>query len=338
MDGPTVSIITPTYNHEQFIRDCIESVIHQTYSNWEMIIVDDGSTDDTGSIVKGYLDDDRIEYIYQDNVGIWNLNESYNKALRRSSGEFVAILEGDDFWPETKLADQIAGFEDRDIVLSWGEIIRVDENGTVPAISQPYYASRRLLHGMKRRELLDSTDAVDRYLQQGCFNFAVTTMIRRAALEEVGGFRQAEYTPFVDYPTFLEVAKHGKVLYQPETLGYYRHHDEQVTKNEIEDLNTVQRYAREFYDGLEARMQGKLDTRRIDLEAGTDSDQASHLIGKGRVRLIDNEWKAAEDYFRRAIRAGPAFYQFVGLVGLLHSVCETDMEWIAKAIGEKWFE
>ena len=80
MEPILVSIITPTYNHEKFIGNCIESVLAQTYPYWEQIIVDDGSNDDTGKIIASYKDK-RIKYIKQKNKGIWKLKETYNKAL-----------------------------------------------------------------------------------------------------------------------------------------------------------------------------------------------------------------------------------------------------------------
>lgn len=102
LNKPKVSIITPTFNHERFIAECIDSVINQTFNDWEMIIIDDGSTDSTPDIISDY-DDDRIIYIRQENEGPYKLGEIYNKALSLSNGDFIAILEGDDFWPPEKL-------------------------------------------------------------------------------------------------------------------------------------------------------------------------------------------------------------------------------------------
>jgi len=106
MDKILVSIITPTYNHENFIGKCIESVLAQTYQHWEQIIVDDGSDDDTKQTIAKYHDK-RIKYIKQENKGIWRLNETYNTALKHSNGEIISILEGYDFWPPDKLEKQL---------------------------------------------------------------------------------------------------------------------------------------------------------------------------------------------------------------------------------------
>src|SRR4051812_29758132 len=99
---PLVSVITPTYNHEKFISACIESVMAQTYTKWEQIIIDDGSTDGTAEIIRSYRDP-RINYVHQPNQGIEQLAISYNRALEVATGELIGILEGDDTWPDNKL-------------------------------------------------------------------------------------------------------------------------------------------------------------------------------------------------------------------------------------------
>src|SRR5437667_7605704 len=99
---PLVSVITPAYNHRRFIGPCIESLLGQTYTNWEQIIIDDGSTDDTAEVVRSYSDP-RIRYFHQENQGIDALAQTYNRALNLSRGELIAVLEGDDLWPEDKL-------------------------------------------------------------------------------------------------------------------------------------------------------------------------------------------------------------------------------------------
>jgi len=97
-----VSIITPTFNHEAYISDCIESVLAQTYPNWEMIIVDDGSTDRNLEVMSRFKDD-RIRVFPMEHVGLAHLDDTYNFALEQANGELVAILEGDDYWTANKL-------------------------------------------------------------------------------------------------------------------------------------------------------------------------------------------------------------------------------------------
>ena len=113
----TVSIITPTYNHEKFIGACLDSVRAQTDPDWEMIVVDDGSTDRTGDLVAAAAAaDPRIRHVRQPNKGLARLGETYNEALRLARGDLVAILEGDDFWPPHRLAVQRPAFDDPAVV------------------------------------------------------------------------------------------------------------------------------------------------------------------------------------------------------------------------------
>jgi len=108
MSSPLVSIISPTYNHEKYIAECILSAQSQTYTYWEMLVVDDGSTDLTLSIARSFAEKDpRIRVFTQKNVGIFRLAETYNFALSQANGKYIAVLEGDDVWLPEKLALQV---------------------------------------------------------------------------------------------------------------------------------------------------------------------------------------------------------------------------------------
>ncbi len=111
MDSPLVTAIMPTYNHARFVGEAIDSVLAQTLDDWELVVVDDGSTDGTLDIVRGYRDP-RIRVIARDHGGLYRLGESYRAALEASTGPLLAVLEGDDTWPPDKLARQSADFDD----------------------------------------------------------------------------------------------------------------------------------------------------------------------------------------------------------------------------------
>src|SRR5271154_2723962 len=99
---PSVSVLSPSYRHAAFIGECIRSVQAQTVSDWEMIVVDDGSDDGTPEIAESF-NDPRIFVIRRPHEGVAGLGRSYALALSRARGEFLAILECDDTWPATKL-------------------------------------------------------------------------------------------------------------------------------------------------------------------------------------------------------------------------------------------
>lgn len=124
-----VSIITPTYNSELFIEKSITSVLLQTYDNWELIIVDDKSTDKTVSIVKQFSSKDkRIVLIeLQNNSG--SATVPRNKAIERANGRFIAFLDSDDLWLPTKLEEQISLFSDKITAIVFSNYEKMSENG-----------------------------------------------------------------------------------------------------------------------------------------------------------------------------------------------------------------
>lgn len=105
MKGHLVSIITPSFNSEKFISDTIQSVKNQTYQEWEMIIVDDGSTDGTISIIKEFLTDSRIQlHQLEQNSGT---GVARNKAITLAKGRYISFLDSDDLWKPEKLQKQV---------------------------------------------------------------------------------------------------------------------------------------------------------------------------------------------------------------------------------------
>lgn len=127
MSVDLVSIITPTYNCARFIAETIESVQAQTYEDWEMIIVDDCSTDNTKEIVEQYQKDDpRIQYYcLPQNSGA---AEARNTALRLAAGKWIAFLDSDDLWTPEKLEKQIKFMQDNSYVFSYHEYEEIDED------------------------------------------------------------------------------------------------------------------------------------------------------------------------------------------------------------------
>ncbi len=127
MEKGLVSIITPMYKGAEFVGDTIESVLKQTYTNWEMIIVDDCSPDDGAGInvVKRYADP-RIKLIESKiNKGS---SGARNIALKEAQGQYIAFLDSDDMWPEEYLESQILFLSNKDVVIAYGGVQRIDEN------------------------------------------------------------------------------------------------------------------------------------------------------------------------------------------------------------------
>jgi glycosyltransferase involved in cell wall biosynthesis len=216
---PIVSIITPTYNHEHYIGKCIESVIGQTFQSWEMIIIDDGSTDNTPEVISQYQDK-RLKYIRQNNKGPYRLGEIYNEALSLCKGDYIGILEGDDFWPRDKLENQVDSFKNPKVVLSHGNYMLIYNDKCKPG-----YIKRD-------KNILDNNPigtSLYGFTSGAIALVAVTIMIRKTALIRIGGFKYTNYLPYVDFPTELELSLIGEFKFIPKVLGYFRRHKTSIT-------------------------------------------------------------------------------------------------------------
>ena len=195
-----VSIIMPSYNTGKFIRATIESVLAQTYSNWELILVDDCSTDDTDDIVKAYLSDQRIRYIKNEtNSGA---AVSRNRALREAKGKWIAFLDSDDLWESTKLEKQIAFMENHDYHFSYTNYIEIDEK-SIPNGKHVTGPKRITKHGMYN------------YCWMGC----LTVMYD---VETVGLIQIEDIKKNNDYAMWLKVCKKANCYLLDENLARYR--------------------------------------------------------------------------------------------------------------------
>lgn len=126
-DYGLVSIITPTWNCAMFICETIDSILAQTYTNWELIISDDCSTDGTYDTIERYLDDNRIKYICNDhNAGA---AVTRNKALKMAKGKWIAFLDSDDLWLPQKLEKQVVFMAENNIAFSYHEYTEMNEMG-----------------------------------------------------------------------------------------------------------------------------------------------------------------------------------------------------------------
>lgn len=122
-----VSIIMPSYNTGRYIAGSIQSVLAQSYRNWELIIVDDCSTDDTDKIVRPFLQDNRIRYLKNKRNSGAAL--SRNRALREAKGKWIAFLDSDDLWFPEKLEKQIHFMKENDYRFTYTNYLEIDENG-----------------------------------------------------------------------------------------------------------------------------------------------------------------------------------------------------------------
>lgn len=329
---PLVSIITPTYNHEKYIGDCIKSAQSQTYENWEMIIVDDGSTDETYSIAKKISDTDpRIKVFTQKNIGIFRLGETYNFALSRAQGKYIAVLEGDDIWLPEKLIAQIEAIEsDEDIVLSFGKAF-----SSTTDLKTDYGLTdfSKFTDSILENNPIGATTEVLLFRN---FIVALTVLIRKSALEKIGGFKQSHQLPLIDLTTWTELSLLGKFSCIREPLGKWRFYPHQITKT----------YTAEICEGF---YQFTLDFYNRNNNFFSNTEITQNKINKhfkkqlveahsrsGRYKLMRKDFSGARKNYLKSIFCygfNGLIWKFRSIVGFVFSIFHRDIESFTKKIG-----
>ena len=205
-DNGLVSVIMPSYNTAQYIGKSIESVIGQTYPHWELIIVDDCSTDDTDSVVANYLSDERIHYLKNEKNSGAAISRNY--ALREAKGKWVAFLDSDDLWLPEKLETQIAFMLENDYKFTCTDY-RICQNGNwLPYI----YTSPMVI--------------TKRKFQNYCYCFTSTVMYDR---EFVGLIQIAPLRKNNDYAMWLQIAEKTPCYRFPQCLSCYIKHENSIS-------------------------------------------------------------------------------------------------------------
>jgi glycosyltransferase involved in cell wall biosynthesis len=200
---PTVSVVMAAKNYAQFLPAAVDSVLAQTMPSWELIIVDDGSTDATPAAVLPYLVDSRIRCVRSDQLG---QSRAKNLGAALSRGEFIAYLDADDVWLPTKLEKQLAILQAKPQVgVCFSRRMLIDERGQIlPNRDRPPV----------RGQVLDKI-----FLQNFvCFS---SVMLRREVFDRVGRF-DPEWDLSIDYDLWLRVARHFEFDFVDEELVQYR--------------------------------------------------------------------------------------------------------------------
>ena len=279
-----VSIIMNCYNGEKYLRAAIDSVLEQSYENWEIIFWDNRSSDRSAEIVKS-IDDKRIRYFLADQHT--DLGHARNDAVDRARGEWLAFLDSDDIWLPQKLTKQtdIIRQETNDLALVYGQMELLLDSGAMSSKwgtrmnnNADKLSSKSLPEGFIFQDLLKEN-----------FIPMVSSMVRKDKYLEVGGinpgFNRAE-----DYDLFVKLAENHKVRAVQDVICRYRIHEtnmshEDVGDNYTESIQIVSRYLPDpaavesikIYETLLAVE----EIRNGELRKG-----ACRLLGKGNMKYI----------------------------------------------------
>ena len=241
MPAPLVSIILPAYKHEKYVQETIRSAVAQTYSNIELIVIDDGSPDNTWAKIEELRKEcearfSRVVLARQDNIG---LCKTYNKLLAQAAGEFIFILNSDDVAYPDAVATTVAflsGHPDyavavgnNDLIDSAGTKIYWDKEQNVSyGPREGFYESFKDFYAHPRRghdsiDFLNDAEFGSYFtLVHKCNHIPNGYLIRKSIFDIVGGYTND--APVEDWHLFLQIAKHSKIKYIDKVLLSYRWH------------------------------------------------------------------------------------------------------------------
>jgi len=247
----TVSVIIPTYNREKYIEETILSVLHQSFPVHELIIIDDGSTDNTRDVVGRYKDRHEVKYVYQQNQGI---SSARNHGVRLATGNILAFLDSDDIWLPSKLSLQMELFRTSPLLgMVHNRIGFIDSHG-------------RTCKGPSEGWAPDVSGKCFFRMVDSCLVHTSAAAIRREVFDSVGLFDENLRTS-EDYEFFLRVTHRYEVGFVDQVLSLYRVHEEGVTrdKNRL-DLDRIRSLA--LFEGktpLERAASRAIGTAKADV-------------------------------------------------------------------------
>lgn len=271
-----ISVIMPCFNAERFLRQAIESALSQSYTNRELIVVDDGSTDASREIVRDY--GDRIKLIEQQNRGPY---PARNCGVRASRGEYVAFLDADDYWTPDCLTELHEALQRSNAVLAycgWQNVGLAGGCGE-PHVPPDYEAGNK----------------VEAFLRSAAPWPIHAALLRKSVWEEVGGFDE-DLGTCMDYDLWLRVAVSRPIRRVAKVMAFYRHHDQgQIT-------STQWRQARNSW-----LIKKKFVREHLEAVHGLSRKRLGELIDGGLLRRgFDTYWRrdlvSARRIFRLALR------------------------------------
>ncbi|NQT94640.1 MAG: glycosyltransferase [Lentisphaerae bacterium] len=280
---PLVSVVIPVYNAARYVAQAVDSVLDQTYAPLQVIVVNDGSTDDTATVLEPYLD--RIEYCRQENRGA---SASRNRGIELAKGKYIAFLDADDLWTPEKISRQVRVLEDNpQFGLVHSDTAVIDESGAIMKPSANRL--RQVRNGNVFEEFFSSDISVV---------LTSAAMVRKECFEKVPGF-DGRFPVLQDYGLFLSLSWHFHVWYIDEPLAQYRITPGSLSRTyllgNISDRETILREAVAEHPEFFAERREWLRQRwsRFYLDA-------AFLLFHHR------EYSLSHGYFRKALRAGPS--------------------------------
>lgn len=244
---PLVSVIIPAYNHEKYVKSCIESVLDQTYDNIELLIFNDGSTDKTDDVIRTVLKvkSGNIKYISKENEG---LCKTLNKGLEIANGTYIALIASDDLWLPDRIYKQVNFLENnKNIGMVFSDAYFMYDHKK----SKDKYTGYKPIIRKCFLNSLPNTNIYEALLNENIIP-AVSALIKKECYRKVGLYDID--LKFEDYDMWLRISKEYPIGFIDEPLVYYRLHDSNISKNmKVMFTGSIQalkkQYNSEYFDG-----------------------------------------------------------------------------------------
>jgi glycosyltransferase involved in cell wall biosynthesis len=279
---PKVSVVIPTYNYGRFLGEAIQSVLDQTYQDFEIFVVDDGSTDNTKEVVISFKDH-RIKYVYKKNSGV---SAARNTGICASDGEYIAFLDSDDTWLPQNLELKVKLLDSHPKVALVCSDSYVFDNLTGATLGRLWH-DRPFLRGFSPRRA-SQHPLKEMLFQEACFIRASLTMVRRVVFTKVGYFDESLRTA-EDWDMFVRIVQQFPIETIDIPLGRRRKHGAALTaswaREYPEALNALNKAIRSYSLSNEELTIAKRTLARIQFAYGREMI-VNGRIAMGREKLL----------------------------------------------------
>lgn len=264
---PTVSVVIPLYNAQDVIRETIHTVLNQTWKDYEIVVVDDGSHDGSGHIIKEF--GERIRYVRQENGGV---AKARNRGIAESKGQYIALLDHDDLWDPAKIEKQIAVLDTRpDVGMVISSVVHIDQNRKRLGVADSPYKPDDEFATLFVKDYQPTPSAA---------------MIRRIVLQQVGGFDERFHSAGLDDHEFwTRIADVTEIANIDEPLTFHRN-------RETKPREIALRHRGVLIDILMKRYGHDARKRRYLLR-----QKAEYLADMGKYAVGQGDFQQGRGYF-----------------------------------------
>ena len=294
MESTAVSVILPLYNGKEFIGETLESIAQQSFTDIELIIVDDGSTDDSCGIIKRISSESahpvlkNLRLLSKENGGVASAR---NSGVQAATGKYLAFIDQDDLWLPQKLEQQITALENSKAVWCYSSYLR-------------FYADGK--EKIRQRGSSDRLETLKALVFGKLFIPPSTVLIEKSICEKEGGF-VSEFIPSDEWDLFLSLAEKYTPVYCPEVLVRFRSHS----------ASTAKKQKRRIFDAQLKVLEKHLPALKVNgLQNDAAKRKANVLWHIGREYESEGENKSARKYYAQAVKNDPARVKL--LVAYLH--------------------